>query len=47
MFQLQDFDLRGVSPMTPSPKNIEMILEQSQASQIDYLKVSRKIEVLR
>jgi len=39
MFQLQDFDLRGVSPMTSSPKNFEIILEQSQTSEIDYLKV--------
>jgi len=39
VFQLQDFYLRGVSPMTPSSKNFEKILEQSQTSQTDHLKV--------
>jgi len=47
VFQLQDFYLRGVSPMTPRSKNFEKILEQSQTSQIDHLKVLRKLEVLR
>ncbi len=29
MFQLQDFDLRRVSPMTPRPKSFKKIMEQS------------------
>ena len=33
--------------MTPSSKNFDKILEQSQNSQIDHLKVLRKLEVLR
>jgi len=47
VFQLQDFYLRGVSLITLSSKNFEKILEQSQTSQIDHLKVLRKLEVLR
>jgi len=46
MFQLQDFDLRRVSPMTPSPKNSKKNMEQSWTFQIDHLKVEGKLEVL-